>query len=130
MHWTAGGKQEEERRPGLLQDRAPLNAVRHDTGNAQLARRIGRVEAEPTACMECIAETPPGSFGAGKRSDSATISEDIRCGGRNFGTCPHEKVSGLGTMSSKVSARQCDGFEMRPRKKTARAITHRLSRQC
>jgi hypothetical protein len=64
----------------------------------RFAGLIGSVEAEPTACLEGIAETSPGSLGAGKRTDSATGAEDIRRRGRNLGTCPSRKAFAFGTM--------------------------------
>ena len=48
---------------------------------------IGSVKGEPTACLERPpADTRP-SLGSWQNRDSATGPEDIRCGGRNLGTC-------------------------------------------
>jgi hypothetical protein len=64
-----------------------LTNVDHSKGNPRLARRARSVKAEPVARLECFAEASIASIGAGKRCDSATDAEDIRCGGRYFGKC-------------------------------------------
>jgi hypothetical protein len=64
-----------------------LTNVDHSEGNPRLARRARSVKAEPVARLECFAEASIASIGAGKRCDSATGAEDIRCGGRYFGKC-------------------------------------------
>jgi hypothetical protein len=46
--------------------------VDHSKGNPRFARRIGSVKAEPVAGLECVAGTPVGPFGSGRRCHPVT----------------------------------------------------------
>jgi hypothetical protein len=50
------------------------------------SRRARIVKAKPPAGLERTPTAPFGSLRGWKHHDSATGPEDIRCGGRNFGT--------------------------------------------
>jgi hypothetical protein len=52
-----------------------------------LLNELDAVQSEPVARLERLARTPIAFIGAGKRCDSATGPEDLRCGGRSLGTC-------------------------------------------
>jgi hypothetical protein len=64
-----------------------LPHVEHSKGDSRPARRTRSVKAKPGARLECSPKTSLGSFRAGEHCNSATGSEDIRCGRRSLGTC-------------------------------------------
>ena len=51
------------------------------------------IKAKPIACLERFATTSFGTLRGWKRCDPATGPEDVRCRGRNLGTCIDEILS-------------------------------------
>src|SRR5271165_897197 len=62
----------------------------HSESNPRLAGRIGGVQTESAACLECIAEIAGCPVCTGECCHSGSEAKDIQCGGGNLGTCPHE----------------------------------------